>query len=292
MGRHRVAGPFPSGPQRPSRRRTSASGTVAFHATLGLLGGFQLEVDGDVVHLPRSESRLLAALAVRDRAQTRSALAGLLWPDTTDDLAHGCLRTALWRLGRAGPGLLDVTTVDVALGPDVAVDVRELTTLSHRMLEGATADDASRLEQLSSAGELLPDWDEEWLVADRERIRQVRLYALEHLTERLAGEGRFGHAVETALMAIADDPLRESARRTLIRVFLAEGNVHDALVQYTDFRDVMRDDLGLDPSPQMDALLQDVGIGDPGHTVLSTPPDARGRRAGPGTEPPRRVTHP
>ncbi len=260
MGLHGVARPAPSGPMRQSgaHRRTPSSG--AFRASLELLGGFYLAVDGETIHLPRSERRVLASVALRDRALPRAALAGQLWPDTTNDRALGRLRTALWRLRRIGRRLVDVTAGDVALGPLVAVDVRELIELSHRLSDAPTQVDEVRLEKLGAAGELLPDWDDEWLVAERERIRQMRLHALEYLSEQLAQEGRFGRAVEAALTAIADDPLRESARRTLIRVHMAEGNLHDALAQYADYRNVMKDDLGLDPSPQMEALLQDLGI--------------------------------
>jgi DNA-binding SARP family transcriptional activator len=156
-----------------------------------------------------------------------------------------------------------VTSRDVALGPEVALDVRELTHLTHRLPHAPSSDDEGILELLAESGELLPDWDDEWLIADRERIRQLRLHALEQLSDRLASDGRFGLAVDAALMAIADDPLRESARRTLIRVHMAEGNVHDALEQYAAYRSIMRDDLGLDPSPQMEALMREFGIDAP-----------------------------
>lgn len=153
-----------------------------------------------------------------------------------------------------------MTSREVALDPEVSVDVRDLTKRTHRLALAPPADDEGLLELLTEAGELLPDWDDEWLIADRERMRQLRLHALEQLSERLATEGHFALAVDAALMAIADDPLRESARRALIRVHMAEGNVHDALAQYAAYRAIMRDDLGLDPSPQMEALLQELGI--------------------------------
>ena len=260
MGRRGVAQPSPTRLDRPVDDRGKTSRSTVTHASLGLLGGFQLAVDGETIHLPRCESRVLASVALRDRAQTRAALAGRLWPDTTNDLALGRLRTALWRLRRTGRRLLDVTSADIALDSDVAVDVRELTELTHRMPDAPKADEEALLELLSEAGELLPDWDDEWLVADRERIRQMRLNALELLSEQLAAEGRYGLAVEAALMAIADDPLRESARRTLIRVHLAQGNIHDALGQYATYRDILRDELGLDPSPQMAVLVEGLGV--------------------------------
>ena len=261
IGRRGVARPSPTRLDRPVDDRAKTSRSAVAHASLGLLGGFQLAVDGETIHLPRSESRVLASVALRDRAQTRAALAGRLWPDTTNDRALGRLRTALWRLRRTGRRLLDVTSDDIALDPDVVVDVRELTELTHRMPETPNTDEDALFEMLSEAGELLPDWDDEWLIADRERIRQMRLNALELLSERLAAEGRYGPAVEAALMAIADDSLRESARRTLIRAHLAQGNIHDALGQYATYRDILRDDLGLDPSPQMEALVEGLVVG-------------------------------
>lgn len=260
MGRRYVARPPPTDLKRGSAGGEQTSRASTSHASLGLLGGFQLAVDGESIYLPRCECRVLASVALRDRAQTRVALAGRLWPDTTNDRALGRLRTALWRLRRTGRRLLDVTHGDVALDPDVAVDVRELTELAHRTPNDPRSDDGALLELLSVAGELLPDWDDDWVIADRERIRQMRLNALEQLSEQLANEGRFGPAVDAALMAIADDPLRESARRTLIRVHMAQGNVHDALGQYAEYRDVMREDLGLAPSPQMELLLDELGL--------------------------------
>jgi len=261
VGRRGIVRPSSTRLDRPLDDGRKTSRSAVSHASLGLLGGFQLAVDGVTIHLPRCESRLLASVALHDRPQARAALAGRLWPDTTNDRALGRLRTALWRLHRTGRRLLDVTSDDIALHPDVAVDLRELTELTHRMPDTSNADEDVLLELLGEAGELLPDWDDEWLIADRERIRQMRLNALELLSEQLAAEGRYGLAVEAALLAIADDPLRESARRTLIHVHLAQGNIHDALGQYATYRDILRDDLGLDPSPQMEELVEGLGVG-------------------------------
>jgi DNA-binding SARP family transcriptional activator len=260
MARRGVAPPQSPESSQPPGRSGKSSRPGPRPITLLLLGGFQLEVDGKRIHLALGECRLLVAVALRDRAQTRATLAGQLWPDVTNDRALRRLRTALWRLHQTGWLLVTVTPDEVALGPEVEIDVRELIELSHRPSDTTTAAGEARLEQLAAAGELLPDWDDDWLVTDRERIRQIRLHALEQLSGQFADEGRFGPAVEAALTAVAEDPLRESARRTLIRILMAEGNVHDALAQYEEYRDVMRDDLGLDPSPQMEALLRELGI--------------------------------
>jgi DNA-binding SARP family transcriptional activator len=228
---------------------------------LRLLGGFHLVVDGRPVHLPRAEQRLLACVALGDRPQPRSRLAGRLWPDTAETRAMARLRTALWRLRQPGRLLLDGSWDEVELGAAVAVDVHDLTAIARRFLDAPIDGDGTGMAELADAGELLPEWDDDWLVPHRERFRQIRLHALERLGERLAEQGRFGRAVEVSLAVVADDPLRESAQRVLIRIYVAEGNVHEALARYRAYRDVMRDELGLEPSPQMEALIDELGIG-------------------------------
>ncbi len=230
-------------------------------AALRLLGGFSLAIDDRVVPLPRAEQRLLACLALADRPRPRSSLAGQLWPETTESHAMGCLRTALWRLRHVDDGLAQGLGDQVGLGASVMDDVHELTVLAHHFLEAPSEANELRLVELARAGELLPEWDEDWLAPERERVRQLRLHALERFSERLAEAGSYGRAVEIGLALVADDPLRESARRVLIRAHAGEGNLHEALIQYLAYRDVMRDELDIDPSPQMEALAVELGIG-------------------------------
>jgi hypothetical protein len=44
-------------------------------------------------------------------------------------------------------------------------------------------------------GELLPDWQDDWLIVDRERLRQLRLHALERLAEGWTAQGNLGEAI-------------------------------------------------------------------------------------------------
>ena len=227
---------------------------------LRLLGGFELIVRGRRVRLPRAEQRLLACLALAERPQPRTRLAGRLWPEAAEPRALARLRTSLWRLRQPGQLLLDGSADEIALGEAVAVDVHDLTELARQFLDAPSPDDDARFAELADAGELLPEWDDEWVAPHRERFRQARLHALESLGERLAEEGRYGRAVEVSLAVVADDPLRESAQRVLIRIYVAEGNVHEAIVRYRAYRETMRDELGLEPSPQMEALIDELGV--------------------------------
>jgi DNA-binding SARP family transcriptional activator len=111
--------------------------------------------------------------------------------------------------------------------------------------------------RLDLAEDLLPDWpDEGWLTFERENFRQMRMYALEALGERLIAAGRPGEAVAAGLAAVAAEPLRESAHRAVIRAHLAAGNRWAAARQYEQCSRVFREDLGLSPSAELRQLAQ------------------------------------
>jgi DNA-binding SARP family transcriptional activator len=57
---------------------------------------------------------------------------------------------------------------------------------------------------------------------------------------------------------VAGEPLHETAHQVLIEAYLAEGNRADALRQYAAYARLMRDDLRLDPSPAVAALVADL----------------------------------
>ena len=103
--------------------------------------------------------------------------------------------------------------------------------------------------------DLLPGWDEEWLVIERERMRQLRIHGLEALSRYLACRGRFPEAIDAALAAIAAEPLRESARSALIEAHMAEGNHSEAHRELENYRLVLRNELGLDPSATLIDLV-------------------------------------
>ena len=104
-------------------------------------------------------------------------------------------------------------------------------------------------------GDLLPDWDEDWILFERERLHQLRVHAIEALSRRFIAAGRYAEAVDAGLAAVAADALRESAHRVLIEAFLGEGNIADARRQFNHFRAVLWESLRLRPSPSLAVLV-------------------------------------
>ena len=233
-----------------------AAGT--FRISLFLLHGFRLERALAAIQLPLSAQRVLAFLALRNGPLQRLFVAGNLWIDSSEEHANASLRTALWRLRRPDCTLVQATATHIQLANEIDVDVRDAASRAQRALRHTSEDDD--LSTLCSAGELLPDWYDDWVLIERERFRQLRLHALEAMCEQLTDGHRFGEAAEAALAAIAVEPLRESAHRSLIRTHLAEGNVGEAIRQFRAFRDRLHAELGLDPSPQMQQLVATLPI--------------------------------
>jgi DNA-binding SARP family transcriptional activator len=226
---------------------------------LTLLGGFGLQIGDETVPLAPSPQRLLALLALREAALSRAYMAGQLWSDSTEAHAHGSLRSALWKLRTALPGIVWARGDNLALCPDVDVDVQRATRLSRALVSGCFDEDpVTALLEPRFTCELLPGWYDEWVLVERERHRQLCLHALESLCEHLTVTRRYGAAVLAGLAAIDREPLRESAYRALITVHLAEGNVGEAVRRYRLYEKIAARDLGVAPSPMMCSLLSGI----------------------------------
>ena len=222
---------------------------------LSVMSGFEVRIANESVFLPANVERVIALLAVRGRPQLRSMMASTLWMDTTTDRASANLRTALWRARQHIDDLLTFEGHYVAFSPSVEVDLAELSRRARRLIDDTSSLEPDDGDPGSLAGDLLPGWDEEWITFERERLRQLRIHALESLCVKLSAAGRPGQAIDAGLAAVEAEPLRESAQRALVAAHLAEGNVSEARRQFHLYRRLLRDELGIEPSDQLRALL-------------------------------------
>jgi DNA-binding SARP family transcriptional activator len=249
------------GPARSGRgTRRASSSSRGPEPGLALLRGFELRLGDRLLTLPLSAQRVMAFLALHDRPLQRVYVAGNLWLDTSEEHANASLRTALWRLSRAGCPLVDATATHVALASGIAVDVQALTDLARRSVRDEALSEPEDISELCRAGELLPDWYDDWILIERERFRQLRLHALESLCTRLAAVGRFAEAADAGLAAVQGEVLRESAHRAVIAAYIAEGNSVEAIRQYRFFRDLLASELGLEPSPLITELMRPLQV--------------------------------
>jgi DNA-binding SARP family transcriptional activator len=239
--------------RRTSRREVARAKRVdAREVRLCLLDGFELVSGSGCKQLTLGAQRVVVFIALHDRPLLRGYVAGSLWLDSPEERAAANLRSALWRIHRIEPRLIDASGHTLRLGSDVSVDLREVEATAHGLLrdEADVELDASRL-----GSDLLPDWYEDWVIFERERFRQLRLRALEALCDRLTRTGRLTEALEVGLLCLAGEPLRESAHRAVMRVYLEDGNPGEAIRQYRLCERLFSEQLGIRPSAQMQALV-------------------------------------
>jgi DNA-binding SARP family transcriptional activator len=225
---------------------------------LTLLDCFELRNDTGPLPVPLSAQRVLAFVALHDHPVLRRYVASKLWVESNEEHATSSLRSSLWRLRHAGCDVMEVVGPRFRLSPDVAVDVREAAAWCRAVLEDETCVDASDAQRHMPLGELLPDWYDDWVLFERERLRELRASALEALCERLIGLGLLVEAMRIAQEIVKLEPLRESAHRQLIRIHLADGNQSEAVRAYSLFSALLRDELGLRPSAKMEQVMASI----------------------------------
>jgi DNA-binding SARP family transcriptional activator len=218
-----------------------------------VLGGFALAVHGRAVTLPVQAQRLVVLLTVRDQTP-RAVAAGLLWGDVPQTRALSNLRNAAWRLNGVSTEIVEGGRDVMALRPGVSTDLDEARTLCRDLAVGLLpAGVPAALDLLEH--DLMPSWDQDWLLMERERQRQARLHAAEVLSRALRAQGRLAEAVQAALTAVWAEPMRESAQRVLVEAHLVEGNVSEALRQAASYRALLAEELGIAPGVEFEALL-------------------------------------
>ena len=246
--------------------------------TLTLLGGFRARLGSSApLALPtRKAQALLAYLAVpAGLAHPRDKLASLLWGSTVETTARTSLRQTLYALrkslGEADGHPLHVDGETVALDPGtVTVDVGEFEQRAMEATPAALAEAAAFYQ-----GELLEGLTiqeppfEDWLQAQRERLREVALRALGRLLGHQRAAGSIDTAVQTALRLLALDPLQESVHRALMQLYAETGRRGAALRQYQLCVDSLQREFRAKPEKETTTLYEEILRQRPRATALS-----------------------
>lgn len=234
---------------------------------LTLLGGFDCrEASGASVPLPtRKAQAIVAYLAMSPgKDQSREKLAGLIWEDKTEDQARANLRKTLSRLKQALPDETAACIVTessrVALCPDmVDIDVARFEELAkigtpETLEEAAKIYRAEFLDGFHGCGEAF----DEWVTAERRRLEELARGVLQRLLNHYVVTGAIDRGIQIAMRLLAVDPLQEGVHRALIRLYIYQDRIGAAHQQYTICRDVLFRELGIEPSPETEALHAEV----------------------------------
>jgi predicted ATPase/DNA-binding SARP family transcriptional activator len=261
----------------------------------GLLGPLQARRDGVVLQLGGRKQRAVLALLVAEAGSTVSVdrIADALWGERVPAGYITTLQTYVFHLR-------EVLEPERVRGVTAKVLVTELG--GYRLLVRNGGVDATRFEELVADGrqllvraeyegacarltEALALWrgpvlsdlaDLEFVAPLSGRLQQLRLDASETRLEALLGLGRHAEVATEAGDLIAQHPLRERLYELRMLALFRCGRQAEALTSFTDLRQLLVEELGIEPGPQLRALHAQILAQDP---MLAWTPQAMGQRS-------------
>ena len=233
---------------------------------MDVLGPLRVRADDREIDLggPRSRALVARLALARGRAVTAATLIDDLWGDDVPADATNALQSVVSRTRRRLPeGALDSTPAGYVL-----------------RCAGVDADEFERLVAAGSADAGLALWRGEALVdvadfpfaaADARRLDELRLTATEVSLE--ARVHRDPTVVAELAELTAAHPYRDGFWRLHLTALAAHGRANEALAAYGRLRSMLADDLGADPSPELQDLHLSILRGELGaHTAQRTHP--------------------
>ena len=230
-----------------------------------LLGDFLLVADERpvaTIEMPRLQSLLAYLLLHRAAPQSRAHLAFLLWPDSTEKQAHTNLRKALYLLRQTfsqADSFLHIGRQSLSWQPGTqqtawTLDVQDFERAIAQAEQAEHLQNPTALRQaLVQAvdlyrGDLLPSCYDEWILPERDRLRQAFFKALERLIVLLEEERDDEAAISAALRLLRHDLLHEETYRHLMRLYAVRGDRASALRTFHTCATILERELGTAPS--------------------------------------------
>jgi DNA-binding SARP family transcriptional activator len=246
--------------------------------TFRILGPIDaVDADGRALDLggPKQRAVLAVLLLEAGRVVATSRIIEALWGDEPPASAQGTLQAYVSNLRRAlGParaGLLVTQAPGYRLdAPPEAIDAVAFTAAT---AEAAAALDDGRIDDaLTTVEAALARWRgpalgevtyEAFAASEVRRLDELRLQATEVRAEALLAAGRHTEVAAELGATVAEHPLRGRLRRALMLALYRSGRQAEALRTYAEGRTVLRDELGAEPEPELQALEEQILLQDP-----------------------------
>ncbi|MET9711156.1 BTAD domain-containing putative transcriptional regulator [Nocardiopsis alba] len=234
---------------------------------------------------------LLAAMLVeRGRPVSTGRLIEGLWARRLPADPPGALQMKVSRLRRAlnDPGAVVFGPAGYLLRVDAdQVDADRFETLVTRARHLSDAKERARV--LSRAldlwrGPAFAGFEEEgFALAEARRLEELRLVAWEEAAEARLELGEHRAVAGVLAEMVQAHPLRERLRAAHIRALYGSGRQSEALEGYEDVRGRLRDELGVDPGPELRAVHAAILRQDPSLRATRSAPEPRGGLPAPVT---------
>ncbi|MCW5935071.1 MAG: tetratricopeptide repeat protein [Fimbriimonadia bacterium] len=237
-----------------------------------LLGGLRAyQGDREITRFRTYKTGALLAYLAYHQQQThsRESLCDLFWTDYNLDDARNSLSKALSSLrqqleppGTPRDSVFLVDRMNVRLNPEhVDTDVREFEKIIK--LAARANSEPEQYQFLTQAlalykGTLLPGYYEDWVVTEQVHLENLYFGAVKQATHLLEQNEDWEAALATARKAVSVDPLREESYLILMRLLASAGQSAEALRTYEQFEKQLEKQMGVKPSPTLQALADQL----------------------------------
>lgn len=242
---------------------------------IALLGDFRLVYGSSScitelhsVNTARLQALLGYLLLHRAAPQARDHLAFLFWPDTNEAQALTNLRNLLHKLRQALPTperflLIDSRFVQWQPAAPYTLDVAAFEEAVAHATTAAELADAIALYR----GELLPSCYDDWILPERERLRQLALATLDRLITLLETQRDYRTAIRYGQQLLQLEPLNEALYRRLMSLYAATDDRAGALRTYQQCAAMLQEEFAVEPAPVTQELYERLQ-----HTAIEPPP--------------------
>ena len=212
--------------------------------------------------------KLLSYLVLHRKGPVdRQRLGQVLWPDAEGSAARRYLREYIYRarqfMDELAPDLnlldSDERFVYFELPPACTVDVELFAQLVQQVGTASAPEiTVSLLRQALDLyqGDLLDDLYDDWIVQERNRLSDLHAAGLAQLSRALQATGDLHSAVRTTRQLLELDILEEATHQRLMELYYLSGDRARALQQYEQCRQLLAEQLGVDPLPETQRLYQ------------------------------------
>lgn len=236
---------------------------------LSCFGNVEIKQDGRPVEgfVSAKAQALLIYLAVTGRPHSRETLAGLFWGDKPEEKAKANLRKALSNLRRLVGDTITVTGQSVAFNNNKPHRLDVTAFESVWLNNDANSPNPETLRQIIELyqGDFLAGFAveeaapfEEWVLAQRERLRRMAVQIFYQLTAAYAARGEYAAGIDVVTRLLALEPWHEEAHRQLMTLLARHGQREAALAQYEYCRRILAEELGVEPLPETQALYHRI----------------------------------
>jgi DNA-binding SARP family transcriptional activator len=250
--------------------KTLATPRIYLTGTVSIEHGDQLIRERD---FPGRQGRIAFVYLALRLHQTvhRDELIRAVWPEDAAQADAGLdpilskLRATLKSAGLApgGAGIaVHAGSVALQLPADTWIDVEAATNALDEaegaLRRGDTAWGLANTAVIISRRPFLPDVEAPWIEAQRTALRALQLRALQCLVTISAANREPLLAIQHAQEMVALEPFRETSYQLLMKMHAAGGDRAEALRVFARCRELLRDELGVSPSPQTEAVYLEI----------------------------------